>query len=70
MHDDDDNNNDDDNDDDDDDNDDDDDDNDNDSPRWLLPNCTHNDLDVPSRKKEKTPILVERWQHHKQLNIW
>ena len=32
----------------------DDDNNDNNSPRWLLPNCTHNDLDVPSRKKQKT----------------
>ena len=27
-----------------------DDDNDDDSPRQLLPNCTHNDLDVPSKK--------------------
>ncbi len=32
-------------------NDDNDDNNDDDSPRWLLPNHTHNDLDVPSRKK-------------------
>jgi len=30
--------------------------NDNNSPRWLLPNRTHNDLDVPSRKKQKKHI--------------
>jgi len=44
-------------DDDDDDNDgDDDDDNDDDSPRQSLPNCTHNDLDVPSRKQKQKQI--------------
>jgi len=40
--------------DDDDDYNDDDDNNDDDSPRQLLPNQTHNDLDVPSRKKSNT----------------
>jgi len=34
----------------------DDNDNDDDSPRCSLPNCTHNDLDVPSRKRNQTPI--------------
>ena len=31
-------------------------DNDDNSPRQSLPNCTHNDLDVPSRKRNQTPI--------------
>jgi len=41
---------------DDEDNNDNDDDNDDDSPRQSLPNQTHNDLDVPSRKRNQTPI--------------
>jgi len=54
----------------DDNNDDEDDDN---SPWCSLPNCTHNDLDVPSRKEIKYPLemkLMERYQNHQQLNIW
>ena len=34
-------------------------DNDYDSPRQSLPNCTHNDLDVASRKRNQTPIRNE-----------
>ena len=34
-------------------NDDDNNNNDDNSPRWSLPNRTHNNLDVPSRKKQK-----------------
>ena len=30
--------------------------NDNNSPRRLLPNRIHNDLDVPSRKKQKNTL--------------
>ncbi len=54
-------------------NDDDDDNNEDDCPRQSLPNHTHNDLDVPSRKKIEHPLemtLVGRWQHCKQLNNW
>jgi len=47
------------------------DDNDDDSPRQLLPNHTHNDLDVPSRKKHTLEMaLMRRWQLCKQMKIW
>ena len=53
------------------DDDDNDNDNDNDSPWQSLPNCTHNELNVPSRRKNTLEMtLVGRWQHRKQLNIW